>query len=116
MRLMQQVGCLKLGGPMVTYKEKQELKNQLVSSLKNEKDISKIIIFGSFLSSDNPRDLDVAIFQESSDGYIKLAMKYRRMTRAIAKKIPVDIFPIRPNAGDTSILYEIENGEVVYER
>ena len=50
---------------MVTLKEKQELKNKIVASLKGEKDIRKVVIFGSFLHSDNPRDIDVAVFQES---------------------------------------------------
>ena len=101
---------------MLTIEEKQELKKQLVSTFKYEKDIRKIVIFGSFLSSDSPQDMDVAVFQESSEGYIKLAMKYRKMTRVVSKKIPIDIFPIRSNADDASILSEIENGEVVYEK
>lgn len=101
---------------MVTFKEKQELKNQLVASLKTEKNIRKVVIFGSFLSSDNPQDMDVAVFQDSTEGYIKLAMKYRKMTRAVSKKIPIDIFPIRPNASDSAILSEIANGEIVYEK
>ena len=101
---------------MLTVEEKQELKKQLVSTFKDEKDIRKVVIFGSFLNSDSPHDMDVAVFQESSEGYIKLAMKYRKMTRMVSKKIPIDIFPIRSNAGDASILSEIENGEVVYEK
>lgn len=101
---------------MVTAKEKQELKNQIVTSLKGEKNIRKVVIFGSFLHSDNPRDIDVAVFQDSSEGYIPLAMKYRKMTRAISKKIPIDIFPIRPDAADSSMLSEIKRGETVYEK
>jgi len=101
---------------MVTIEEKQALKNQLVYSLKEDKDIQKVVIFGSFLTSDNPQDMDVAVFQESSEGYIKLAMKYRKLARIISKKIPVDILPVRPNVHDASILSEIENGEVVYEK
>lgn len=101
---------------MVTFKEKQELKNQLVDSLKGERGVRKVVVFGSFLSSDNPRDMDVAVFQDSTEGYIPLAMKYRKMTRAVSKKIPIDIFPIRPDAVTSSILSEIEKGEVVYEK
>ena len=101
---------------MLTVGEKQELKKQLVSTFKDDKDIRKVVIFGSFLNSDSPHDMDVAVFQESSEGYIKLAMKYRKMTRMISKKIPIDIFPIRSNASDASILSEIKNGEVVYEK
>jgi uncharacterized protein len=101
---------------MLTIVEKQELKKQLVASLKEEKDIQKVVVFGSFLISDHPNDLDVAVFQESSDGYLKLSMKYRKLTRAVAKKIQLDIFPVRSDASDTAILSEIERGEVVYEK
>jgi predicted nucleotidyltransferase len=101
---------------MVTFKEKQELKKQLVASLQGEKDIRKVVIFGSFLISDNPQDMDVAVFQDSSESYIKLAMRYRKMTRTVSQKIPIDIFPIRPNADDAMILSEIANGEIVYEK
>jgi predicted nucleotidyltransferase len=101
---------------MVTLNEKKELKNQLVACLKKDKDIRKVVIFGSFVSSDEPRDLDVSVFQESREGYLKLSMKYRKLARPVSSKIPIDIFPIRADAGDASILREIENGEVVYER
>jgi predicted nucleotidyltransferase len=101
---------------MLTIVEKQALKKQLVASLKTENDIRKVVIFGSFLSSDNPNDMDVAVFQESTDDYLKLSMKYRKLTRAISKKIQIDIFPVRLDAGNTAILSEIERGEVVYEK
>lgn len=101
---------------MITIKQKQELKNLLVASLKNEKNIRKVVVFGSFLISDNPDDMDVAVFQDSNEGYIQLAMKYRKLTRGLSKRIPVDIFPIRPGVGKAVILPEIESGEVVYER
>ena len=101
---------------MVTAREKQALKRQLVSCLKGDKSIRKIIVFGSFLDSDVPGDMDVAVFQESRKGYLELALKYRKMIRTVALKIPVDIFPVRPDAGDAAILEEIKNGEVIYER
>jgi predicted nucleotidyltransferase len=101
---------------MVTLIEKQRLKNQLVSCLIKDKDIRKIVIFGSFITSDEPRDMDVAVFQESREGYLKLAMKYRKLARPVSNKIPIDIFPIRADAENASILTEIDNGEVVYER
>jgi predicted nucleotidyltransferase len=101
---------------MITIREKQELKQQLVASLQEEKNIRKVVVFGSFLYSDNPQDMDVAVFQDSSEGYVKLAMKYRKMTRAVSKKLPIDIFPIRPNADNALILAEIANGEIVYEK
>ena len=101
---------------MVTLNEKLELKKQLVTCLKGDKDIRKVVIFGSFITTDDPKDMDVAVFQESREGYLALSMKYRKLTRQIGNKIPLDIFPIRPDAKDTSILSEIENGEVIYER
>jgi predicted nucleotidyltransferase len=101
---------------MATLNEKQKLKSQLVSCLKKDRDIRKIVIFGSFITSDKPRDMDVAVFQESREGYLKLSMKYRKLTRPVSNKISIDIFPIRADAGDASILTEIDNGEVVYER
>ena len=101
---------------MVTLDEKQKLKNQLVACLKGDKDIRKVVIFGSFITSDNPHDMDVAVFQESREGYLKLSMKYRKLTRPVSNQIPVDIFPVRADAGEASILTEITNGEVIYER
>ena len=41
-------------------------------------------------------------------------MEYRKLTRPVSNKIPIDIFPIRTDAGEASILSEIDNGEVVY--
>jgi hypothetical protein len=41
---------------MITSEQKQELMNQLVASLKGDKDIHKVVVFGSFLTSDNPND------------------------------------------------------------
>lgn len=101
---------------MVTARDKQVLKQQLVACLQSDKSIRKIIVFGSFLDSDQPGDMDVAVFQESRKGYLELALKYRKMIRPVAVKIPVDIFPVRPDAGDTAMLQEIESGEVIYER
>ena len=101
---------------MVAVDEKQALKRQLVTCLKGDKRIRKIIIFGSFLDSEDPGDMDVAVFQESRKGYLELALKYRKMVKNVAVEIPVDIFPVRPDAADAAILTEIENGEVIYER
>jgi predicted nucleotidyltransferase len=56
---------------MVTVHEKQALKRQLVTCLKGDRGIRKIIIFGSFLDSEDPGDMDVAVFQESRKGYLE---------------------------------------------
>ena len=101
---------------ILTEKQKDELKKELVLCLKSDEEIRKIVVFGSFISSGDPLDLDVAVFQESDEAYLPLAMKYRRKTRAIAKKIPLDIFPVKSNAKNHTFLSEIEQGEVLYER
>ena len=99
-----------------TKKSKDTIKHEIIRSLKPEKEINKIIIFGSFLVSKNPHDIDVAIFQDSEESYLSLAMKYRKLTRAISRRIPIDIIPIKSNASDNSFLSEIEAGELIYER
>lgn len=100
----------------MTKEQKEYLKKELVESLRSEKEITKIIVFGSFLSSDHPQDMDVAIFQNSKEGYLELAMKYRKKTRALARKIPLDIIPLKAEVVDDPFLLEIALGELVYER
>lgn len=73
---------------------KTELKNRIVDLLKDEKEIERIIIFGSFNKGENPNDIDIAVVQNSSDNYLTLALKYRKPIREISKEIAVDIFPI----------------------
>ena len=101
---------------MISLNEKQKLKNQLIACLKEDPDIRKVVIFGSFVTSDSPLDMDVAVFQESREEYLNLSLKYRKLTRSVSNRIPLDIFPIRIDADRASILSEIDNGEVVYER
>lgn len=105
------------GGSMVLNKQQKEsLRQELVDCLHLEREIIKIVIFGSFLHSNSPHDLDVAVFQDSSESYLPLAMKYRKRTRAIAKKIPMDIVPLKMGVGNSSFLSEVDQGEVIYER
>lgn len=96
--------------------DKKRLVDELVACLKREREIIRIVVFGSFVHSDAPRDMDVAIFQDSTEKYLPLALKYREKTRRIAEDIALDIIPIRPNAPRTSFLAEIEQGKTVYER
>ena len=100
-------------GPM---KSKYIIRQEIIKCLKSEKEINKIIIFGSFLVSEKPNDIDVAIFQDSKESYLTLAMKYRKLTRDIARWLPIDIIPIKANALKSSFLSEIEAGELIYER
>lgn len=101
---------------MFTEKQKQLLKQQLVDSLRTEREVCRIVIFGSFVNSDNPHDLDIAVFQDSNDKYLPLAMKYRRKTREISRIIPIDIIPLRAGVEDVFFMDEINSGEIVYER
>jgi len=101
---------------MFTEQQKRALKQQLVRLLETEREVCRVVIFGSFLSSHDPHDIDVAVFQDSDEKYLPLAMKYRRKTRAIARMIPLDILPLKAGAQGGVFMDEIEQGEVIYER
>ena len=101
---------------MFTEAQKDSLKRQLVSCLEGEKEICRIVIFGSFLKSSEPHDIDVAVFQDSNEKYLPLAMKYRKKARAIAHIIPLDIIPLKAEAESETFMNEIAQGEIVYER
>lgn len=100
----------------MTSESKEDLKHYIIDSLKSETEIQRIVLFGSFTSSDNPNDIDIAVFQDSDDDYLRLAMKYRRLTRHIARQIPLDIIPLKIGGFSSPFLEEIERGETVYER
>ena len=95
---------------------KDNIISLLIENLSSEKEIDKIFIFGSFINSENPQDIDVAIYQNSDESYLSLALKYRKLTRKIAERLALDIIPIKSNAANNSFLAEIESGELVYER
>jgi uncharacterized protein len=96
-------------------KEKLYIKEKLKETLSKEKEVSRIIIFGSFLNAKSPGDIDVAVFQNSEEKYLYLSLKYRKLTREIARIIPLDIIPVRDDSEGT-FLDEINMGEVIYER
>lgn len=100
----------------LSKQEKNAIKRELVECLQAEKEVRKIVIFGSFLHSDDPHDLDVAVFQDTAEPYLPLAMKYRKKTRSIACRIALDILPAKFRAQDDPFLAEIAKGEIVYER
>lgn len=91
--------------------EKNVLKRELVDCLRTEKEIRKIVVFGSFLHTDNPHDLDVAVFQDSTEPYRPLALKYRQKTRSIARRIPLDIVPLKSWIADDLFLVEVAKRE-----
>jgi uncharacterized protein len=96
--------------------QKAALKRDLVTCLADDTEIQRIVVFGSFVTSQTPADMDVAVFQNSDAPYVPLAMKYRRQTRSVSRRIPLDIIPIRAGASSGAFLKEIESGETVYER
>ena len=100
----------------MTRLDKEAIKKEVVRCLARASEIRRIVVFGSFLMSDAPNDIDVAVFQESRAPYLELAMKYRKMLRPVYRKIAVDVIPVRPEPDRSSFLGEIEAGEVVYER
>jgi predicted nucleotidyltransferase len=101
---------------MFTEQQKILLKQQLVNCLESEKEIRRIVVFGSFLKSSEPHDLDIAVFQDSNEKYLPLAMKCRKKTRAVARIIPLDIIPLKAEAGGEIFMDEIAQGDVIYER
>ena len=101
---------------MLTEQEKESLKQWLAGSLRTEKEVCRIVVFGSFVHSDDPHDMDVAVFQDSDEKYLPLAMKYRKKTRNIARIIPMDILPLKAGVQGEVFMEEIERGEVIYER
>jgi predicted nucleotidyltransferase len=96
--------------------EKEQIKNELVNLLGHEREVCRIIIFGSFLTDSMPHDIDIAVFQDGPEAYLPLAMKYRKITRPISCRIPLDIVPLREGAEEGAFLKEITRGEVIYER
>jgi predicted nucleotidyltransferase len=95
---------------------KIDIKNKIVDSLKGEKEVERIIIFGSFNKSDTPNDIDIAVVQNSSDNYLTLALKYRKLIRNISKDIAVDIFPVLEKNENSFFKNEINSGEVIFAR
>jgi hypothetical protein len=97
--------------------DKEFIKRELAACFTGENEVRKVVIFGTFLNRSEPHDLDVIVFQDSQEAYLPLALKYRKLTRSISNRIPLDIIPLRSGASTTSFfLKEIEKGEVIYER
>jgi predicted nucleotidyltransferase len=98
---------------VATSQQGEQIKRELAACLSREKEICKVVVFGSFLTSATPNDLDVAVLQDSDETYLPLAMKYRRLLRPIADQIPLDVIPVRANGAPGPFLAEIKKGEVV---
>jgi predicted nucleotidyltransferase len=94
---------------------KEVVKREIAARLSSFPEVRRVVIFGSFVTSDDPHDLDVAVFQDSDENYYPLAMKYRRTLRNVARMIPLDVIPVRPDPKGGPFMQEIEKGEVLYE-
>lgn len=94
---------------------KETVKKEIAALLSGFPEVRRVVIFGSFVTSDDPHDVDIAVFQDSDENYYPLAMKYRRILRNVARVIPLDVIPVRPNPERSPFMQEIEKGEVVYE-
>ena len=95
---------------------KEMLKKEIAGLLSGFPEVQRVVIFGSFVNSDNPHDMDIAVFQDSDESYYPLAMKYRKILRKVANKIPIDVIPISRSPEQESFIKEIRKGEVLYER
>ena len=89
--------------------------NIIKDKLSQFQEVNKVILFGSFVNSNNPNDIDIAIVQNSNDNFLTLSLKYRKVLRDLSKMIPLDIVPIKQNSKGV-FLEEINKGQVVYER
>ena len=96
-------------------------KNKLnfIEIIKNElsqfNEINKVILFGSFIDSNTPNDIDIAVVQNSNENYLTLSLKYRKVLRNLSKIIPLDIVPIKIDTNG-AFMSEINNGQIVYEK
>ena len=99
----------------LSRESKIDFAESIKSNLMPFLEIDKIILFGSFVKSSAPNDIDIAIFQNSDDNYLTLSMKYRKALRDVSKKIPLDIIPIKSGSKGV-FLEEIERGKVIYEK
>ncbi|ABQ24797.1 nucleotidyltransferase domain-containing protein [Geotalea uraniireducens] len=99
------------------HADKEKLKRELVAALAVDENVEKIVIFGSFTRSATPHDMDVAVFCDSKDDYLTLALALRRKLRSLSNVIPIDLLPVTVPYDPASVfLQEINKGEVVYEK
>lgn len=102
-------------GMRLDAKQKEGLKRQIVDSLNGAPEVRRIVLFGSFVTQDEFNDIGIAIFQDSEEPYLPLALKYRGLLRELNNHIPLDVLPIRPNPEQSPFLDEINRGETIYE-
>ena len=101
----------------MTIDDKVQLKRELVSALSDDVLVEKIVVFGSFIDSVSPHDMDIAVFCNSQDDYLALALALRKKLRPLSRKIPIDVLPITfPFDSQAVFMTEIDKGEIVYEK
>jgi predicted nucleotidyltransferase len=100
---------------LLSVEEKERIKNEVVTALRSESEVRRVVVFGSFFSSNDPNDIDIAIFQDSNEDYLPLARKYRRLLRNAVAQLPADIVPVRPDPQPSELLSEIMKGQTIYE-
>ena len=79
----------------VSNDQKERIKAQIREKLSKEQKVKKIVIFGSFTKSNEPNAIDIAIFQNSNERYLPLAMKYRKLVSIISQTLPIDGLPLK---------------------
>ena len=99
----------------LTDNNKVNFINIIKDKLSQFQEVNKIILFGSFVNSNHPNDIDIAIVQNSNDNFLTLSLKYKKVLRELSKMIPLDIVPIKENSKGV-FLEEINKDQVVYER
>lgn len=101
----------------MSHIDKEMLKRNLVNTLAGDEQIEKIVVFGSFAYSSTPHDMDIAVFCNSKEDYLTLALAFRKKLRPLSKLIPIDLVPITiPFDPLSAFLTEINKGDVVYEK
>ena len=99
----------------LSEKQKLSIKKRIKNLFSKEKEIQKIIIFGSFVQSETPNDIDIAIFQNSDREYLSLSLKYRKLIRELINELPFDVIPLKMDSSG-SFLERINSGEIIFER
>ena len=98
----------------MSHIDKQQIRQQLQSAFVDDSKVDKIIVFGLFVTSETPHDLDVAVFCNSSDDYLTLALALRKKLRNISSIIPIDLVPIAmPCDPSAAFMQEINKGRSV---
>ncbi len=88
--------------------QKENIKREVADCFRKEKEVRKVVLFGSFLNKADPHDIDVAVFQDSGEDYLSLAIKYRRLIRPVAARLPVDVVSGRADPGAGIFLVAVE--------